>query len=264
MDAREHYDAVARLGARRRSPLQLFHNAAKRAMLEAFAAGSESLLDLACGRGGDLHKWRALGIPRVLGVDVSEHSLEEARARTAKVGAPYAFRRADLCRSVDLGGTFDVVTCMFALHYFFESERTAHALMETVARHLKPGGAFLGIVPDAERVVELVKNGPFRNGVVAVRAEWSGQPRHFGSAYTWSLHGTVTEGSRVPEYLVHGDALRDVAAAHGLHPVPMDLPMFESEGVLHGLLPPYGGAMGQASRTYAAFAFRARPQTFFV
>jgi len=34
---------------------------------------------------------------------------------------------------------YDVVTCMFALHYFFVSEQTLHTFMSNVALNLKPG-----------------------------------------------------------------------------------------------------------------------------
>ena len=34
---------------------------------------------------------------------------------------------------------YDAVTCMFALHYFFASEKTLHMFLGNVARNLKPG-----------------------------------------------------------------------------------------------------------------------------
>lgn len=34
---------------------------------------------------------------------------------------------------------YDAVTCMFALHYFFASEKTLHTFLGNVARNLKPG-----------------------------------------------------------------------------------------------------------------------------
>lgn len=54
---------------------------------------------------------------------------------------------ADFAVSADLGesmydgpGPFDVATCMFALHYFFESESRLRMFLRTVAANLKPGG----------------------------------------------------------------------------------------------------------------------------
>ncbi len=41
------------------------------------------------------------------------------------------------------GGPFDVVTCMFAMHYFFESERKLRMFVRNVSRNLKPGAWWL-------------------------------------------------------------------------------------------------------------------------
>ena len=50
------------------------------------------------------------------------------------------------------GGQFGAVSCMFALHYFFETEASLHNLLRTVAASLKPGGYFFGVMPDGARV----------------------------------------------------------------------------------------------------------------
>lgn len=265
--AEGHYDtmttALAARGFVRASPLRKFHNDAKRALLEVFAAHAPRLLDLACGRGGDLHKWRALDVKRVLGLDISGASIEEARARCASIGAElrFTFERADLMTPwASTTGPFDVVTCMFALHYFFESERAAQTLLKTVADNLKDGGVFVGIVPDACQVLERIKYGPFDNGVMQVTARWPDKPQCFGSAYTCSILGTVTQQSSVPEYLVYENVLSAVAAQFGLDPVPIHHPMFappaRDGGLFHGLRPPYGGPEADCSSMYAGFAFK--------
>lgn len=35
---------------------------------------------------------------------------------------------------------FDVATCMFAIHYFFDKAETLKTLLATIASNLKPGG----------------------------------------------------------------------------------------------------------------------------
>lgn len=49
--------------------------------MSRFASGAGSLLDFACGRGGDIWKWIDAGIPVVKGVDLSPGEIEEARKR---------------------------------------------------------------------------------------------------------------------------------------------------------------------------------------
>lgn len=260
MSAEDHYDAKARgLPPSERSRLQGFHNHVKRALLHQFASGAHDLLDLACGRGGDLHKWRALNIANVVGLDASAGSVAEARARLGQVTSPctYVFLKHDL-RLPWAGGDarFDVVTCMFALHYFFETEESARRILHTAARSLKPGGYFLGIVPDARQVNERIKHGPFDNGLLNVTALWDGKPACFGSAYTCNIRGTVTDGSSVPEYLVYENVLEALAAAHGLAPVSILHPAVRPGRVFHALQPAYEGPERECTTMYAAFVFR--------
>ena len=42
-------------------------------------------------------------------------------------------------REVDLGRQFDVVTCMFAIHYFFASKESADNFFRNVNINLKQG-----------------------------------------------------------------------------------------------------------------------------
>lgn len=282
--AEVHYDSRAGGGGRapgraaaERTPLQRFHNDAKRGLLAEFlpSGGGGSVLDLACGRGGDLHKWLDLGVVRATGLDVSGASVEEARARLAAraaaaraAGATYLFERADLRRREGWsdGSEYDVVSCMFALHYFFESEAAARALLRTAAGCLRPGGVFLGIVPDGKSVNALLAARPagggdvFDNGVMRLAARWHGRPRPFGSGFGCSVRGTVTEGSDdcVTEYLVYDSVLTALAAEAGLRPCPIRHPAFVGghSRALHPLAPPYRGPAADCSRAYAGFAFR--------
>lgn len=255
-----HYDNAATIATtpRARSNLQRFHNTAKRALLHIFAQDAPRLLDLACGRGGDINKWCACNVATVTGLDLSGKSVQEAHRRFQATGSArdYQFAQFDLGNEWHGSAPYDVVTCMFAVHYFFSSERDAHRLLSTVAHNLKLGGIFVGIVPDGRRVNECIKDGPvFDNGVMRVEAHWEGMPQCFGSPYTCAIKGTVTQDSQVPEYLVYGSVLSAVAASHGLRPVPIVHPSFQPEGPLHHLKPPYAGPMAECSRMYAGFAF---------
>ena len=111
------------------------HNAVKRFLvgralevLHPDAARTAHVLDLGCGRGGDLAKWLA-GHPgrAYVGIDASAGAVDEARRRAREMGV------ADRCEFIvgdmvevvrrhaaawrQQGRTFQVVACMFALHY---------------------------------------------------------------------------------------------------------------------------------------------------
>ena len=81
--------------------------------LRRFAQGAGSLLDFACGRGGDIWKWIDAGIPLVKGIDLSPGEIEEARKRW--VGgwvhvAPVAVRQCG-CAPMPLAQPLPCATC---------------------------------------------------------------------------------------------------------------------------------------------------------
>src|SRR5690606_16430051 len=49
--------------------------------------------------------------------------------------------------------SFDVVSMQFCLHYSFESEEKARMMLKNVTEKLKPGGKFIGTIPDAYWIV---------------------------------------------------------------------------------------------------------------
>jgi SAM-dependent methyltransferase len=114
---------------------------AHRAWLLAFLDPPESglVVDLACGRGDDLHAL-ASRLPRrearFLGLDASEKSLEAARARAGS-DPRLEFRRADLGARLPLGDASVDAACSNNL---LECLTDPAAFATEVARVLRPGG----------------------------------------------------------------------------------------------------------------------------
>jgi SAM-dependent methyltransferase len=242
------------------------------------------LLDLACGRGGDLHKWQAAGVRFVKGVDLSPAEVTEAQRRYGELvrggrGGGGSSGRVPECEFVQsdhlgdaewrdgvLGGgaegddpapahppqpqrQYDCVTCMFALHYFFEREQSLRRFLDNVALNLKPGGYFVGTCPDGKRVQAALKGATgdrYEAPMLRLARRWgSGKPAAFGSAYTMEILDTVVQGHRgggegggdgegaanadltapppategSDEFLVFPGVLEAAAAAAGLKPV---------------------------------------------
>ena len=75
---RSHYNSKSSSQSRRdrahgpAAPLKKFHNLVKRELLNAFAENASLLLDVACGRGGDLAKWDDARVGTVMGIDKQE------------------------------------------------------------------------------------------------------------------------------------------------------------------------------------------------
>lgn len=119
--------------------MRRFHNWLKRSLLYKAVSSepnnkSRKLLDLACGKGGDIHKWVDNNIRYVEGYDIDENSVNQAILRHSKVkqkptskNFDFSFNCLDLNKNTvpfNENNNFDIVTCFFAIHYFCESQQT--------------------------------------------------------------------------------------------------------------------------------------------
>lgn len=51
---------------------------------------------------------------------------------------------------------FDVVSMQFCMHYAFESIQKARCMLDNVTRYLRPGGIFIGTVPNSDFLLYVV------------------------------------------------------------------------------------------------------------
>ncbi|KAL4922263.1 guanine-N(7)-methyltransferase [Aspergillus aurantiobrunneus] len=218
---RQHYNAVPQRGREWRKTeskikgLRSFNNWVKSTLIQKFSPDEEFVsqaldtkdwangaappppdekrllvLDLGCGKGGDLGKWQLAPqlIDLYVGLDPAEISIAQARDRygSMRTGRGPHQRRGPLfhaefeakdcfgqwlgdipiVQGVGIeanvgpggsvmssrwgGGGFDVVASMFAIHYAFESEEKTRQMLRNVAGCLKKGGRFLGVCPNSD------------------------------------------------------------------------------------------------------------------
>jgi SAM-dependent methyltransferase len=137
------------------------------------------IVDLGCGFGWFCRWAREQGCGPVLGLDVSEKMLEQARNATADAGVTYA--RADL-EGLELpAASFDLAYSSLALHYI---EGLA-GLLATVRHALVPGGHLVFSVEHP------IYTAPARPGWVA---DADGRK-------TWPVDNYLVEGPRVTDWL---------------------------------------------------------------
>ncbi|KAI9708590.1 MAG: mRNA cap guanine-N7 methyltransferase [Bogoriella megaspora] len=207
---RQHYNAVPERGREWRRTdskikgLRSFNNWVKSAVIQKFAPNEDFtpggtgtgdrrggggdrgpgllVLDIGCGKGGDLGKWQQAPqrVDLYVGLDPADVSIENARERFKQMkrrGFDGRFFTKDcfgealmdiaIVREVGFdenvgpganpmaarfggGGGFDVVSMMFCMHYAFESEAKARQMLRNVAGALKKGGRFLGVIPNSD------------------------------------------------------------------------------------------------------------------
>jgi len=122
-----------------------------------------------------------------------------------------------------LAQPFDVVSMQFCMHYAFENLQKARCMLENVSRWLRPGGVFIGTIPNADQLLERLDLLPadqedlsFGNSVYKIRFEERKQRPVFGHKYWFFLKDAV---ENVPEYIVRWENFVQMAAEYKLHPV---------------------------------------------
>ena len=220
---RQHYNAVPERGREWRKTeskikgLRSFNNWVKSTLIQKFSPDEEFaarvndvkdwaddsapppmedkrllVIDLGCGKGGDLGKWQLApqAVDLYVGLDPADISIDQARDRYANMrsGRGSRGRRSPLFHAefypkdcfgewlgdinivqqvgVDPnvgpggsmmnarwgGGGFDVVASMFTMHYAFESEEKTRQMLRNVAGCLRKGGRFLGVCPNSDMI----------------------------------------------------------------------------------------------------------------
>jgi GR25 family glycosyltransferase involved in LPS biosynthesis/predicted NAD-dependent protein-ADP-ribosyltransferase YbiA (DUF1768 family) len=186
--------------------LRDFHNLfVKKMLIHSVGKTGDTLIDVACGRAGDLPKWVSRNLSFVFGIDVSQQNLENktngACARflnykkqykqvphalfvhgnsslNIRSGeAMYSEKGAEITRAVFGNGErnadklgkgvarqyargasgFNLTSCQFAIHYFFENKQTFFNFMRNVAECTKINGYFIGTSYDGEALFNRLK-----------------------------------------------------------------------------------------------------------
>ncbi|XP_013201244.2 mRNA cap guanine-N7 methyltransferase [Amyelois transitella] len=187
------------------------------------------ILDICCGKGGDLSKWQKARVEKVIFADIAAVSVQQCQTRyedlKKRCGRLYSaeFIAADCTKETlrdkfeDPSINFDLVSCQFGLHYSFESLAQARRMLTNISECLKPDGYFFGTIPDAHEIVSRVKkspNGIFENRILKIKLLFdiaNGYPL-FGAKYDFHLEGVVD----CPEFLVNFDLLTKLASEYGL------------------------------------------------
>uniref|UniRef100_A0A3B3R3G4 mRNA cap guanine-N(7) methyltransferase n=1 Tax=Paramormyrops kingsleyae TaxID=1676925 RepID=A0A3B3R3G4_9TELE len=188
------------------------------------------VLDLGCGKGGDLLKWRMGNIHKLVCADIASVSVEQCEQRYLDMRKKNhrqdrlfsaEFITADCTKELlstklkDPNMTFDVCSCQFVYHYSFESLQQAEMMLRNACERLRPGGFFIGTTPDAFELVkrlEASESNSFGNNVYRVTFQKKDVYPLFGCQYDFSLEGVVN----VPEFLVYFPLFQEMAKKYNM------------------------------------------------
>ena len=115
------------------------HNLFKRQLISEYVQSGSCVVDLACGRGGDLSKFARAGATRYHGVDIAGSSVAEAERRSSSFNSmACTFQIADMSeeRIHHAPGAVDVASCQFALHFIANNSSRMRGLFTEVSRLL--------------------------------------------------------------------------------------------------------------------------------
>ncbi|KAK7405105.1 hypothetical protein VNO78_06300 [Psophocarpus tetragonolobus] len=232
----DHYSARSNqtLEEREASPiihLKKLNNWIKSVLIQLYARRGDAVLDLACGKGGDLIKWDKAKIGYYVGIDIADGSIKDCRTRyngdadhhqrRKKFTFPARLICGD-CYEVRLDkvladdAPFDICSCQFALHYSWSTEARARQALANVSALLRPGGIFIGTMPDANVIIKKLREAEgltFGNSVYWVRFDEEFSDKKFKSSspfgikYTFHLEDAVD----CPEWIVPFDLFKSLA-----------------------------------------------------
>ncbi|KAF6166595.1 hypothetical protein GIB67_005457 [Kingdonia uniflora] len=188
----EHYSARTNQSLQQREASPIIHlkrlnNWIKSVLVQLYARPGDAVLDLACGKGGDLIKWDKAKIGYYVGIDIAEGSIEDARQRYNgqdghhKQPKRHSFPARLICgdcwevrldRALKDDAPFDVCSCQFAMHYSWSTEARTRRAFANISSLLRPGGTFIGTMPDANVLVKKLREAEglfFGNSVFWIR-----------------------------------------------------------------------------------------------
>ena len=210
--------------------MRQFNNWLKAVQIYLHTRPGYSVLDMCCGKGGDLFKWAQAHCTSYVAADTALLSVQELANRynqmreppfrpTLLVGDCFHHRISNFLPQQT---TFDVVSCQFAIHYAFETENRVRRLLQNVTDRLNPGGFFIGTTVDSNVLVRKIRaldQLTISTPVYTVKFDDTHTSKKFAKANPFGVRYSFTLDESVedcPEYLVHFPTFEAIASEYGL------------------------------------------------
>jgi len=148
-----------------------FNNMIKKSLYNNYLKKDMKLLELSGGRGGDMYGMLEKNPSYIFFTDYAKDALIEAKRRyndftnkNSKLKTNIKFEEYDLRKNVSNNiikktskTKFDLISCQFAIHYFFESDKIWNNFFKIINNSIQKGGIFMITSFDGKRIMEKLK-----------------------------------------------------------------------------------------------------------
>lgn len=124
-------------------------------VLKAHRLKAARILNLACGTGNAEAPWAQAGYS-IVGIDQSQEMINIARTKNPPQ-ADIQYLVGDM-RSIELGEEFDLIVCLYDSLNYLTCEEDVRLCFESVAAHLRKGGAFVFDIATEKNILENFTN----------------------------------------------------------------------------------------------------------
>ena len=210
-------------------PVRCMHNWLKARLIQTYCTPGAHVLDVCCGKGGDLFKYAHLSIASYTGVDVAEKALTVGKSRAMSLKFPCTFHAHDLRTETMKRSShpYQFISMQFALHYFWECEAHARNVLSAMTASMEPASHLVMTIPNAHVLLRLLLRGKVSSKQKvsiwnplysiemdrAVLLDAQHGKRTFDIPYTFNTGHSV---QNCQEYLIFPAALISLAQEYGL------------------------------------------------
>lgn len=209
---------------------RLFFNKLKKKWISKYCSAETKVLDIGSGKGGDLPKYISAGVDDIVLVEPSEthradlnirldDSFIKQRLRDVVIiptGGENTEQIEDRLQEKTVG-IADVVSMMFSLTFFFQSQELLCSLVKTIDKCLGNEGIFIFGVLDGETLqTDLLEKGDINNTSVSIKKVNVNKDGIYGQEILFEIQDSQTATLQT-EWLVNIEELKHLLAYKGIY-----------------------------------------------
>ena len=219
--------------------MRKFHNKVKEYLYNKYCKDIDNLLELCSGKGGDLHKWLYNNVKNVCGYDISEKNILECQRRINSLkdnNINTSFYKLDLTKKNsdqiiynNNPEGFNVVSCQFGIHYFFQSKSNVDNLINILNKSLLDNGYFIITFLDNTKLDNLFgnKNLSFyeKDGEIMylIERQTSESVEVYGNKLQITLNGNNILGEGSNEWIINFENFKNLLQSNGYQCIESEL-----------------------------------------